>query len=629
MHSRCISLGRFLLVSTLDKITRTWRSIRRGASFLLEHNRLDPFPIRRSIRGYDRFKARSDIRAGINVALLAFPQGMAYAYIGGLPIEYGIYGSAVAAMVGPFFSGSRFLLLGPTNATSVLLFSSFLALNVSESEKLAMLPLLVAMVGAFLIFCAICRVANLIQYVSRTVVTGYIVAAAFYIILNQFRKVLGIDIEIPQGTTFFGIIRLTAASLPDLHIPSLFVGVLTAVLFVVLKRHFRELPTVATTLFTMSLAIFVCDAALEESSALEGIFGEGLKMLHPIDAGTWSLGIPQFNYEWISQLAGTAGILAFLSMLEGAAIGKELAARAGEKIDTNQEIFGMGVANIACSFASGMPASGSLTRSQLNWGSGASTPLASILCGFVCVLGAYLLGPFIRFIPQAVLGVLVITIGLSLINRREIRVVTKTTRSDAIVFVATFGAAVFVGLAFGIVLGTAISIGLFLRKAATPELVEYAFSEEGYLTQLTAGKRPDPEVSIVHVEGELFFGAAELFRDQMRRVVEDPNLKIVILKMRNAHHLDATSVLALEELIVYLNQTDRHLLVSEARKEVVRVFKNSGLMEILGRENFFADAARNPVLSTARAIKRARQILAGQSARVTIFAEGTKPSKRG
>ena len=156
----------------------TRRRVRRAIQFVRTYNRIDFFPIRSSLHRYSRQKAHGDIRAGLNVALLAFPQGMAYASIAGLPIEYGVYGSAVAAIVGPIFSGSRFIMLGPTNATSVLLFTTFLALDVAPAEKIALVPTLLLMVGFFLVLGAILRVANLIQYVSRTVVTGYITAAA-------------------------------------------------------------------------------------------------------------------------------------------------------------------------------------------------------------------------------------------------------------------------------------------------------------------------------------------------------------------------------------------------------------------------------------------------------------------
>ncbi len=595
--------------------------------YLAHYNRLEFFPLAKAARGYGGNDAKQDLKAGINVALLALPQGMAYAYIAGLPIHYGIYGSAVAALVGPLFSGTRFIMLGPTNATAILLFTSFLAFNVTPAEKLALTPLLVLMIGLFLVVGAFFRVANFIQYVSRTVVTGYISAAALFIVANQVRKVLGVDFEIPEGTTFFGLLGLTLESLPGSHLPSVILALATAGAFIFLQKKFRALPNVAICIVFGSLLAFGLKMAALQSAILSDWQVGEVQMLSAIDVRTWTLTIPPLEAAWISQLAGTALIIAFLCILEGTSIGKSLAAQSGERMDANQEMFGMGMANIACAFFSGMPASGSLSRSKLNAASGAASGVASLLCGAVCAGMALALGSFTRFIPQPVLGVLVIAIGLSLLSRFHIRIAIKSTRSDAIVFATTFLAALFIKLELGIILGVVTSIILFLNKAAVPELVEYTAGESGQLTPLGEEcKRPDPKVSIVHVEGALFFGAAELFRDQMRRVVEDPNLKIVVLKMRNAHHLDATSVLALMELAESMCRHDRHLLVSEARKPVVRVFKNSGLIEVIGRENIFADAAQNPTLSTAKALRRAKEILGGEEAEVSIYTGGSKKS---
>jgi len=122
----------------------------------------------------------------------------------------------------------------------------------------------------------------------------------------------------------------------------------------------------------------------------------------------------------------------------------------------------------------------------------------------------------------------------------------------------------------------------------------------------------------------LFFGAAELFRDQMRRVCDDPSLKVVVLRLKNAYHLDATSVMALEELIRYLNEKERYLIVSGARKDVYRVFKNSGLIEILGKKNFFMGSSANPNMATRNALKRAQELLGGQKADVKIYYDPNK-----
>lgn len=230
------------------------------------------------------------------------------------------------------------------------------------------------------------------------------------------------------------------------------------------------------------------------------------------------------------------------------------------------------------------------------------------------------LTPLIGYIPRPALAVIVISIGISLISSRNIRIVANATRSDRTVFIVTLTAGLLLALDVAIYLGTALSILLFLNKVARPEMVEYAFNEEGHLAALQAKQqRAVKEVSIVHVEGELFFGASELFRDQIRRVCEDPNLKVVVLKMRNAHHVDATSVMALEELIRYMRERDSNLLMSEVREDLMRVFRNSGIIELIGEENLFTDHAENPTLSTAQALKRAREFLGGEDANVSIY----------
>jgi SulP family sulfate permease len=285
----------------------------------------------------------------------------------------------------------------------------------------------------------------------------------------------------------------------------------------------------------------------------------------------------------------------------------------------------MGISNIACGLFSGMPASGSLTRSVLNINSGARTPMASVYSGLIVAVGAVTIGVLVRYIPQASLAVLIICIGVSLINWRNIRLVVKSTRSDAAVFITAVITGLVLGLDSAIYVGAGLSIMLFLKQAGTPELVEYQFNEQG---QLTAKKeeteRSMPEVSIVHVEGDLFFGASDLFRDQMRRICDDQNLRIVILRMKNARLLDASSVMALDELIRYMNEKNRSLVISGVKKGVYRVIRDSGLIERIGRENIFPESVANPTLSTANAIRRAQEILGNDAANVTIYVDPAK-----
>ena len=592
---------------------RAWRAMRAA-------NTLDFFPGRHLPRQVKRESLGADFRAGLNVALLAFPQGMAYAAIAGLPIQYGIYSSAIAAMLGPLFTGSRFIVLGPTNATSVLVFASFLSLGYTEiADKVLVIPLIVLLAGVFLVLGAFLKVAGLIQYISRSVVTGYITAAALYIILNQIKKVFGFDFALPEGSTFLTVVWLTLKNMPQTHWPTLLMSALTAGIYVLLSRRFKELPNVAITLVIMALVTAGMQWAVEAYN-----WGHEIYTHAAIDATQWQLTFPPLTGGYLSQVASVALIIAFLSVLEGTSIGKTLAARAGQRLDANQEMYGMGMANIACAFYQAMPASGSLTRSQLSYVSGAASPLASVICGLLCAIGAYAVGPLTGYIPVSVLGVLVIAIGLSLINKHVLKVVWNATGSDRVVFLTTFLAALLVRLDFAIILGAGVSVLLFLRKAAQPTLVEYTQGESGEFQPLAEGQAERiPEVSIVHVEGDLFFGAAELFREQVRQVCDREHLRIIILKMRNAHHLDATSVLALEELVRYMQERKRHLLVSELSKDAVRIFRRSGLMDLIGRENLFPDNRANPTLSTSKAIRRAMKLLDGQEADVKIFLGGS------
>lgn len=594
-----------------------FQHLKEGLKAARDYNTLDFFPLRHTLHGYNGSRLPGDLRAGLNVALLAFPQGMAYALIAGLPIEYGVYASAIAAMVAPVFSRTHYITLGPTNATAVMLLSAFLGLGITGAEMLRLAPTLILLVGIFILLGAYFKVANFIQYISRSVITGYITAAALLIITNQIPKTLGLTME-GKGATFFESVALMLGAVDTVHWATVGTSVATAAIYILLNRKFKALPNVAICLIVVS-----CASAL--------LLGEesGLMFLSGINAQSWTFQAPSFRFDDFKMLASPALAIALLCILEGISIGKSLAAKTGARLDTNQAMFSIGMANIGCAFFSGMPASGSLTRSSLSTFSGGQTVLASYISGVIVFIGAFLLGPYTAYIPQCALAVLVIAIGLSLVNKHAIRIVMRTTKSDAAVFLITFACGTILPLDTAIYVGVGTSIMLFLKKVARPEMVEYAFNDKGQLAQTSDTiTRNTPEVSIVHVEGELFFGAAELFRDQMRRICEDPNLKIVILKMRNAHHMDATGVMALEELVRYMNSLGRYLILSEVKADLVRVLKNSGLHDHIEAKNIFTDDPANPTMSTALALRRAKERLGDEDANVSIYVDPDKDRQK-
>lgn len=591
---------------------------------LTRQSQLDFFPVRRAFSGYNAGLLKRDALAGINVALLAFPQGMAIAMIAGLPVEYGLFGSAFASILGMLFSGSKFIAFGPTNATAVMLLSTFSTLGaITISEKAAVVPSMLLMVGIFLVFGALFRMASLIQFVSRTVVTGYIMAAAVLIIVNQVNNLVGFSFSTDErAISFVDVCRLTFIKLSELPWGEwvtwypLVLGGLTLGIFLLLQKRFSALPNVAFTLIGGALLHFTATRILDSEM--------GVEMLSSPDAGGLALSMPRFELEQIRMMLGAALAMALLCALEGLSIGKLLAARQGKRLDANQEMFSMGMANLGCSVFGGMAVSGSLTRSALNATSGAATQFSSLISGVLCLVGVFTIGQYISLVPKPCLAVMVMVIGYSLFNRKQYRIVTGTTLSDAVVFWITFLTGLIFALDFAIYVGVGASIVLYLRQAAAPHLVEYGFTDEGQLQELETRKRTDMEISIVHVEGELFFGAADLFLEQTRRFCADPNLKVVILKMRNARNMDATSCMALEELVRYMRKSDQHIIVCEVKSDIMRVMQKSGLQELIGVENLFEDISMNPTMSAAKAVRRARDVVGTSKMKVSIYVDSLK-----
>ncbi len=586
------------------------------------------------MRDYSKQKFSCDLRAALNVTLLALPQAIAYAAIAGVDVIYGVMSAAVAAMVAPFFSSSRYNVLGPTNATAFMLFS-FFAVNPSMQSRVhELLPLLVTIVALVSMLGSIFKVADLLQYVSRSVLVGYMAGAAVLIIGNQATDLLGLGSRVnPEETaTFFGLVGELLWSLRYTDWVPLTIGLITFLIYWMFKRWKKNWPAFSIAL-VLGSAIFgpLIHFNVGPFAGQETFRTFGFNELIPTLPNFFRPGI----FNDISALLGLGLAIAFLASLENTLMAKSIASQSGDRTDVNQDMLSVGFANLGSALAGGMPASGSLTRSMLNYSSGAASKAAPFFTGLFTLLMVVLIAwssevgvNLIDFIPKSALAVLVIAISFSLFNIHQIRICLRSTADDAFVIVMTFVATLLAPLHVAIFIGVAISITLFLRKASKPFLMEYEFNDSGELREKAANNaRPIPAISIVHVEGDLFFGASELFRTQIQRIVIDPAIQVIILRLKNARHLDATSVMALQDLVGFMRKQGLHLLISGATKDVYKVLKRSGILELLqegadrtqGESNIFLTMPSNPNISTRDALRRAQQLLGTKEADVRIF----------
>jgi SulP family sulfate permease len=314
----------------------------------------------------------------------------------------------------------------------------------------------------------------------------------------------------------------------------------------------------------------------------------------------------------MNNLLPVAFAIALLSVMEATTASKSIAVRSGQHLSTNQEIFGMGMGNFIGSFIGAMAVSGSPSRSSLNYENGAKTRLAAIANSVFAALILFAFGFLIRYIPVATFAALLIASASNIVNFKQLFLCLKATRSDAFVLILTLLSCIFFRLDVAFYIGVAMSITLYLKKAAIPQLVEFKVDDEGVLHTIEHQHLNEPRnIRFIKVEGELFFGAADLFQSALKSIAEDDTTtRVIILQLKNARDIDATACLALQQLHHYLKSSGRHLIGCGLTHQIWEVLSDSGIIDIVGKSNLFIFDEKHPQLSVQKAFIRAHELLA-------------------
>jgi sulfate permease, SulP family len=570
------------------------------------------------LKRYSWAKFRADLLAGATVTLVSIPQAIGFSLILNLPPTPVIASVIIGGFVGALFFSSRHHVFGPTSSISLIVAATITANSAIGLEPLQLAIYLAFLIGVIQLFAGLLNFGEITKFISRSVVVGYSTGIGILLIASQLHNFLGYIVSTSQN--FSTNVWQALFDLGTAHINpwAIGIGALTFFIFWAVQKLRPRWPEALIGLLLLALGTKVYTVLH---------YHLGVPFLMVRDEGALTAIVPSLaglpfgprRFHLLPELAGTAIAIAILGMLEAVSITKGLAAKSGQKIEPNQELIGMGAANIACAFFGAVPGSSSFARSAVNFQSGARTQMSSMLSSVVVLAVLAFVTPVFNYIPVAALAAHLIRVGFKMINWHQIRISCRSTPSDLVVFVVTLGSCLFLKLDTAIYVGIGLSLALFLRKTSTPTLVEYAISETGHLAELkNPNERPHPEISIIHVEGELFFGAADLFQEQVRSLAENQNIRVFILRMKNARHLDASTVMALENLHDYLRGTGRHLLLSGSNPDVTRVLENSGLLQQIGRQNIFP-AEANATMATRNALKRAKELLPGESAALRVF----------
>ncbi len=544
-------------------------------------------PILDWLPGYGRTALASDSMAGLIVAIMLVPQGMAYALLAGLPPEVGLYSSIVPLVFYGLLGSSRALAVGPVAIVSLMVATTLGEIaQAGSAGYLAGAVLLAFLSGAILLGMGVARLGFLVNFLSHPVISGFSSAAALVIGFSQLKHLLGFDI--PRSHLITETIAHAATHVGQIN-PATFViaaasfGILLSFKSRVapLLRSFglsaeaadaiaKAGPLVAVLLTTVAVWLF----ALNQTA--------GVSIVAEIPAGLPPFTVPTFDLALIEQLLPAAALIAVVGFLESVSVAKSLASKRRQKINANQELIALGAANIGASVTGGYPVTGGFSRSLVNFTAGAVTPMASIITAGLIALTVLFLTPLLYFLPKATLAAIIVVAVVNLIDLKTLRHAWGYDKADAASLIATFLAVLTLGVEIGIVAGAALSIALYLWRTSRPHMavVGRVGETEHYRNVLRHEVQTDPKVLMVRVDESLYFANTAYLEDQLlARIADKPDIDHLVLIMSAVNFIDASALDTLETLAERLHDAGVTLHFAEVKGPVMDRLDRVGFAE--------------------------------------------------
>ncbi len=523
---------------------------------------------------YDRRDLRSDLAAGLTIGAMLVPQGMAYALLAGLPPEIGLYASIVPVIVYAIFGTSRQLAVGPVAIVSLLTASALEPLfEQGSAGYISAAALLALMVGAVHLVLGFGRLGFVVNFLSHSVLVGFTAAAAIIIGFSQVKHVLGISI--PRSEQFYETVHEVWLALGDTHGLTFTLGAASIALLLVMKRYVRRVPSALVLVVLSILAVQLFD-----------LESRGVKTVGDIPSSLPAFGVPDLDGGTIGSLTMTAFVITLVGFMESIAVAKVYARRHRYEVDANQELIGLGAANVASGLFGGYPVTGGFSRTAVNDTAGARTPLASIVTALLVLVTVVFLTPLFAALPQAALGAIIIVAVLNLIDVREMRHIAHVKRSDLIGLSVAFLATLVLGIELGILVAVVASMLVVFARMSNPHTAVL-----GRIPDTTSYRNTDrfPEaeieagIRVVRIDAALSFVNAQYVKRlclaEAAAIVEPPTA--LILDCSGINDIDATGVETLGEIITELDETPVRLHLADVKGPVRDVLRRAGLWDRL------------------------------------------------
>jgi sulfate permease, SulP family len=561
---------------------------------------------------YDLVKGRHDLIAGLTVAAISFPQAMAYALIAGVDPRFGVYSAIVMTIVASIFGSSSHLINGPTSAISLLVFTALAFIDSENAGELFEgLFLLAVLVGAFQIVISLFKLGNLTRYISESVIIGFMAAAAFLLAVGQLGNALGVR---DKGNGHMQVLRrvwLTLFHGDHINYRALTLSATAVLLAVVLRKLVRryrwpQIDMLAVLIVTGLIAYFagwsIPGAAGHTAVSVAANIPRSLPTPH----------VPEVHTSWLPELSTGALAIAFVGIIEALSIAKAIAYQTQQKIDYNRQIMAEGLANLAGGFFQSLPGSGSLSRSAINYQSGAKTRFSGIVSAATVAAALLLFAPLLRYVPQPALAGLLLVTAARLVDFKRLFYTLKASRYDAGLVIVTAFTGVAIDLDKSVLLGVILSILLFVPRAAKLKAKELIVAPERVVRERVPGDPVDPSIVIYDLEGELFFGAApelDRYLVALSQRVEDDDVKFVVLRLKRVRHPDVVCIERIERFLREESARGVTILLAGVRPDTLAILHNVGLQSRFPAEHIFPEEDEE-YSATLKAVRHVRGHLA-------------------
>lgn len=540
----------------------------------------------------------ADLLAGLIVTVMVIPQSLAYALLAGLPAVVGLYASILPQLLYTFLGTSRTLAVGPVAIIALMTgaaLSSVAAPGTPEYLQAALVLSLLS--GGILVAMGALKMGFFSNFLSHPVISGFLTASGILIAVSQLGSLLGVS---SSGFTLVERLMTLLPNLPTFNPYTVVIGGGTLLFLVLMRRYGKQslikigLPAALADLMTKAGPVFAVVVTTLAAWHWQLAYEQGVAVVGTIPSGLPALSFPWGDASLWRALLIPAMLISLVGFVESVSMGQMLAAKRRQRISPNQELIGLGAANLAAGFTSGMPVTGGLSRTVINYDAGAQTPAAGAFAALGIALVTMSFTGWLYYLPIATLAATITVSILTLVDIPMLRQTWRYSRSDFAAMAVTILLTLVEGIEAGIIGGVTLSIALFLYRTSRPHsaLVGRVPDTEHFRNVERHDVETVSNAALLRIDESLYFANARYLEDTVYNLVASrPELEHVVLICSAVNLIDASALESLDAINARLKDSDVKLHLSEVKGPVMDQLKKSDFLEALTGRVFLSTYA--------------------------------------